>query len=295
MTSPRTGCSCWSLTITGLALAAVDLEVDQRASRRRAPARSTRASTLNDDAVAARRRRRRRARGPSGAGGARRGSRARRAPRRRVWVASRPPSAARQCSGGRVADAAILGAWPWRDGATTDSHSRQGRVRRTAEVGSALGTQGARYAGTARGEPRPLPGRRAAEALERRHLEAAERMVTTLGRMKGAAMKIGQLASFIDTEFLPAGVPRAVPGASSRTLRTSAPPMPWKKVERCSTRSGTSPSRSCSRTSSTRRPRPPRSARCTAPCCPTGGAVAVKIQYPGVAEAICGRHAERRA
>ena len=28
-------------------------------------------------------------------------------------------------------------------------------------------------------------------------------MVETLGRMKGAAMKIGQLASFIDTEFLP--------------------------------------------------------------------------------------------
>jgi predicted unusual protein kinase regulating ubiquinone biosynthesis (AarF/ABC1/UbiB family) len=28
-------------------------------------------------------------------------------------------------------------------------------------------------------------------------------MVKTLGSMKGAAMKIAQLASFIDTEFLP--------------------------------------------------------------------------------------------
>ena len=75
-----------------------------------------------------------------------------------------------------------------------------------------VGTQGARYAGT-RAANLARSREEAADALERRHLEAAERMVATLGRMKGAAMKIGQLASFIDTEFLPPGVPRALPGA----------------------------------------------------------------------------------
>src|SRR5919201_1523891 len=78
----------------------------------------------------------------------------------------------------------------------------KGRVRRTAQVGSVVGRQGARYAGT-RAANIARSDERATEALDRRHLEAAERMVETLGRMKGAAMKIGQLASFIDTEFLP--------------------------------------------------------------------------------------------
>ena len=56
-------------------------------------------------------------------------------------------------------------------------------------------------------------------------------MVETLGRMKGAAMKIGQLASFIDTEFLPPEY-RELYQEQLASLRTSAPPMPWKKVER---------------------------------------------------------------
>ena len=83
-----------------------------------------------------------------------------------------------------------------------DNSIPTGRIRRTAQVGSVVGTQGARYAGT-RAANLARSREEAADALERRHLEAAERMVATLGRMKGAAMKIGQLASFIDTEFLP--------------------------------------------------------------------------------------------
>src|SRR6266568_2772141 len=78
----------------------------------------------------------------------------------------------------------------------------KGRVRRTARVGTVIGTQGARYAGT-RAANLARSKERAGEALDARHLEAAERMVDVLGTMKGAAMKIGQLASFIDTEFIP--------------------------------------------------------------------------------------------
>ena len=111
-----------------------------------------------------------------------------------------------------------------------DSSIPTGRVRRTAEVGSALGTEGARYAGTRAANLARSP-EAAAKALDRRHLEAAERMVQTLGRMKGAALKVGQLASFIDTEFLPPEY-RDLYQEQLATLRSSAPPMPWKKVER---------------------------------------------------------------
>ena len=62
-------------------------------------------------------------------------------------------------------------------------------------------------------------------------MEAAERMVDALGTMKGAAMKIGQLASFIDTEFLPPGVPRAVPGEARRAaLRGAADALEDRQV-----------------------------------------------------------------
>ena len=40
-------------------------------------------------------------------------------------------------------------------------------------------------------------------ALERRHLEAAEQIVTALGTMKGAAMKLGQTMSFLDVGLIP--------------------------------------------------------------------------------------------
>src|SRR5918999_6177415 len=86
--------------------------------------------------------------------------------------------------------------------ADDDRSIPKGRVRRTAQVGSVIGTQGARYAGT-RAANIARSRERATEELDKRHLEAAERMVDALGTMKGAAMKIGQLASFIDTEFLP--------------------------------------------------------------------------------------------
>src|SRR5256714_1322573 len=104
----------------------------------------------------------------------------------------------------------------------------KGRVRRTARVGSVIGSQGARYAGT-RAANVTRSKEKAAEAMDARHLEAAERMVDVLGTMKGAAMKIGQLASFIDTEFIPEEY-RDVYQDKLSTLRSEAPSMPWKKV-----------------------------------------------------------------
>jgi predicted unusual protein kinase regulating ubiquinone biosynthesis (AarF/ABC1/UbiB family) len=76
------------------------------------------------------------------------------------------------------------------------------RLQRTARLGGLAGRQAVRQAGTraanvARGEE----GSR--RALEKRHVEAAEQIVAALGSMKGAAMKIGQVASFLDVGLVP--------------------------------------------------------------------------------------------
>ena len=77
-----------------------------------------------------------------------------------------------------------------------------GRIRRTAKVGGLLGGQTARnYATKAANLTRDEDGRR--RAAEKRQLEAAEQIVEVLGQMKGAAMKIGQVASFIDLAGMP--------------------------------------------------------------------------------------------
>jgi predicted unusual protein kinase regulating ubiquinone biosynthesis (AarF/ABC1/UbiB family) len=78
----------------------------------------------------------------------------------------------------------------------------KGRVRRAAKVGRLAGEQTARgYATKAANLTRSEQGRRA--AAERRQMEAAEQIVDVLGQMKGAAMKVGQVASFIDTGAFP--------------------------------------------------------------------------------------------
>src|SRR5260221_5329679 len=106
----------------------------------------------------------------------------------------------------------------------------KGRVRRTAKVGTVIGSQGGRYAGT-RAANIARSKEKGAEALDARHLEAAERMVDVLGTMKAAAMKIGQLASFIDTEFIHEEY-RDLYQDKLATLRSEAPAMPWNKVKK---------------------------------------------------------------
>ncbi|HWK27889.1 MAG TPA: AarF/ABC1/UbiB kinase family protein [Solirubrobacter sp.] len=76
------------------------------------------------------------------------------------------------------------------------------RISRTARVSSLAAGQAARHLGTrATNLARSAEGRDA--ALERRHLEAAEQIVTALGTMKGAAMKLGQMMSFLDVGLVP--------------------------------------------------------------------------------------------
>ena len=76
------------------------------------------------------------------------------------------------------------------------------RLARTARIAGLAAGQGARQIGTqAANLTRDDKGRE--RALERRHLEAAEQVVTALGTMKGAAMKLGQVLSFLDVGLVP--------------------------------------------------------------------------------------------
>ncbi len=111
-----------------------------------------------------------------------------------------------------------------------DEKIPKGRVRRSAKLGTALGSQATRYAGTKAANV-VRSGEKKDEKLENRHVETALKIAGTLGEMKGAAMKLGQLASFVDTEFIPEEYRELYQEQMSK-LRNSAPPMPWEKVEK---------------------------------------------------------------
>jgi predicted unusual protein kinase regulating ubiquinone biosynthesis (AarF/ABC1/UbiB family) len=111
-----------------------------------------------------------------------------------------------------------------------DDKIPKGRIRRSAKLGSAMGVSATRYAGTKAANV-ARSGEKAERRMEARHLEMAVKMASVLGEMKGAAMKMGQLASFVDTEFLPPEYAEIYQEQLAK-LRTSAPAMPWEKVRK---------------------------------------------------------------
>jgi predicted unusual protein kinase regulating ubiquinone biosynthesis (AarF/ABC1/UbiB family) len=76
------------------------------------------------------------------------------------------------------------------------------RVSRTARIGSLAAGQALREASTRAANVGRSPEARQV-ALERRQIEAAEQIVEALGTMKGAAMKVGQVLSFLDVGMVP--------------------------------------------------------------------------------------------
>ncbi|MGI8945793.1 MAG: ABC1 kinase family protein [Thermoleophilaceae bacterium] len=105
-----------------------------------------------------------------------------------------------------------------------------GRIRRTAKVAGLAGGQTARhYATRAANLARDDEGRSAAE--ERRRADAAEQILAVLGNMKGAAMKVGQVASFLDTGALGEESRERIQ-ARLAELRDSAPRVPFEQMRR---------------------------------------------------------------
>jgi predicted unusual protein kinase regulating ubiquinone biosynthesis (AarF/ABC1/UbiB family) len=159
-----------------------------------------------------------------------------------------------------------------------------GRVKRTAKVGHVLGSAGARYAGT-RARNVVRSDEAAAAELDKRHAEAAERMVDALGQLKGAAMKIGQLASFIDTDFLPPEY-RELYQEKLSQLRSEAPPMPWKQVREVLEEEWDDPVEELFEDFEEEAAAAASIGQVHRATLPDGRRVAVKIQYPGVARAL---------
>ncbi len=68
-------------------------------------------------------------------------------------------------------------------------------------------------------------------ALERRHIEAAEQIVAALGTMKGAAMKVGQVMSFLDVGLVPEDY-REEFQRKLAALRDAAPTVTFKDMRK---------------------------------------------------------------
>jgi predicted unusual protein kinase regulating ubiquinone biosynthesis (AarF/ABC1/UbiB family) len=107
-------------------------------------------------------------------------------------------------------------------------HIPTSRIRRTATIGRlAAGTAakqlGTRAANVARGED----GGQA--ALARRHIDTAEQIVAVLGTMKGAAMKLGQVMSFLDIGLVGEEY-RDEFQRKLAELRDAAPPIPFSEM-----------------------------------------------------------------
>ena len=105
-----------------------------------------------------------------------------------------------------------------------------GRIARTARVGGLVTGQGLRWAGM-RTANRIRSPERAAAAQNERTGALVSQLVEQLGHMRGAAMKVGQVLSMVEFDGLPEDQRDALQ-AKLAELRDDVPPVPFAKLER---------------------------------------------------------------
>ncbi|UGS34100.1 ABC1 kinase family protein [Capillimicrobium parvum] len=158
------------------------------------------------------------------------------------------------------------------------------RLSRSARVGRLAAGQAARQLGTrAANVTRDDEGRR--KALERRQIETAEQIVAALGTMKGAAMKLGQVMSFLDVGLVPEDY-REEFQTKLAALRDAAPKVDFKDMRKVLENEYGEPLDDVFETFD---PVPIAAAsigQVYQATLPDGRCVAVKVQYPGVAQAV---------
>ena len=104
------------------------------------------------------------------------------------------------------------------------------RLRRLSRIGTLAAGQAARQAGT-RAANLTRDEDASTAALERRQIQAAEQIVAVLGTMKGAAMKLGQVLSFLDVGLVPEEY-REEFQAKLAELRDAAPKVSFKDMRK---------------------------------------------------------------
>jgi len=158
------------------------------------------------------------------------------------------------------------------------------RLSRSSKVGRLAATQAAKQMGTratnvARGDAG------SERALAKRQLETAEQIVAALGTMKGAAMKLGQVMSFLDVGLVPEEY-REEFQAKLAELRDAAPKVAYKDMKKVIEGEYGEPIEQIFQTFD---PVPIAAAsigQVYKARLHDGRDVAVKVQYPGVAQAV---------
>jgi predicted unusual protein kinase regulating ubiquinone biosynthesis (AarF/ABC1/UbiB family) len=157
-------------------------------------------------------------------------------------------------------------------------------VRRTATVGSLAAREavkqfGTRAANVTRGDEA------AQRALAKRQLETAKQIVAVLGTMKGAAMKLGQVLSFLDVGLVPEEFRDEFQQELAK-LRDAAPAVSFKQMRRVIEEDLEGPIEDVFADFD---PEPIAAAsigQVYRAALKDGREVAVKVQYPGVAAAV---------
>jgi predicted unusual protein kinase regulating ubiquinone biosynthesis (AarF/ABC1/UbiB family) len=159
------------------------------------------------------------------------------------------------------------------------------RVRRTATVATLAASEAVKQAGTRAANV--VRGDEAADAaMSRRQLDTAKQIVAVLGTMKGAAMKLGQVMSFLDVGLVPEEHREEFQRELAK-LRDAAPTVSFKQMRKVVEEDLEEP---IDDLFSSFQEEPIAAASIgqvyRATLADDGREVAVKVQYPGVAGAV---------